>query len=120
MSPQTAFVPAWKTAGRRPRLVVLGVGDRPLVREQATRMRPVLNQLADIVLEDLASSLDLSQVDADFALVLGGDGSILRAAKPTLVSCHNQSFVTWIRSFLRMFGTGISQQTYTKYTQCNE
>lgn len=81
MSPQTDFAPAWATAGRRPRLVVLGVGDRPLVREQATRMRPILTQLADIVLEDLAGSLDLSQVEADFALVLGGDGSILRAAK---------------------------------------
>src|SRR5262249_46002099 len=37
-------------------------------------------QAADIVLYDETFAADLSKVDADFAVVMGGDGSILRAA----------------------------------------
>ncbi len=73
--------PAWIAARRRPRLVLLGPGDRANVRYQAKRLRPIIEQCADVVLEDLVFEADLTQVDADIALVLGGDGSILRVAK---------------------------------------
>jgi NAD+ kinase len=46
----------------------------------AERLRPLLEQHAEIVACDLESSQDLAQLDADVAIVLGGDGSILRAA----------------------------------------
>jgi NAD+ kinase len=63
------------------RIFVLGYGRRPGVREEADRLRPFLRQHCEIALEDLEQKEDLSKHDADMALVLGGDGSILRAAR---------------------------------------
>jgi NAD+ kinase len=60
--------------------MVLGSGDRPNLRAEAERLRPLIDQHVEVVLEDLQYQLDLSQADADLAIVLGGDGSILRAA----------------------------------------
>jgi NAD+ kinase len=60
--------------------MLLGMTDRPDVVEQADKFRPQIEQYADIVLTDFAGDRDLSQVDADLAIVLGGDGTILRAA----------------------------------------
>lgn len=65
----------------RPRVVLLGAGDRPHVVEHAARVLPELAKQCEIVLEDFESKHDLSQIDADFAIVFGGDGSILRAAR---------------------------------------
>jgi NAD+ kinase len=45
------------------------------------QLRPTIEQHADIVLEDFRNAHDLSQIDANFVVVLGGDGSILRSAK---------------------------------------
>ena len=67
-------------AGRRLRAVVLGLGSRANVVAEAERLRPHVEQYADIAVFDLASTTDLSLVDADLAIVFGGDGSILRAA----------------------------------------
>src|SRR3954454_11809102 len=64
----------------RPRLLVLGSGRRENVDREAARLRPLIERHADIVAWDLQSALDLSSVDADVAIVLGGDGAILRAA----------------------------------------
>lgn len=64
----------------RPRVIVLGYGDRSAIREQAERLRSVIAANADIVLWDLAFAESLAEVDADLAIVFGGDGSILRAA----------------------------------------
>ncbi len=61
------------------RVMVLGAGERPNVPEAAQRLRPHIEQHAQIGVWDLSSSEDLSQVEADLAIVLGGDGSILRA-----------------------------------------
>jgi NAD+ kinase len=72
---------AWAGANRPLRMVLLGAGDRPLVAEECGRLRPQLAQYADIVLEDFEWKADLSAVRADLAVVLGGDGSILRAAR---------------------------------------
>ena len=68
------------TAAKPPRVVLLGAGGRPNVAEAAERLRPVVAQRARIVAEDLTGSADLSRVRADLAVVLGGDGAILRAA----------------------------------------
>jgi len=74
--------PAWLLGGkRRLKALLLGSGERQHVLDEADRLRPVIEAHADIVLADFDSQHDLSSVEADIAIVLGGDGSILRAAK---------------------------------------
>jgi len=63
------------------RAFLLGAGGRPDVLAEAERLRPVIEQYACIVRTDFTGSEDLSNVEADLAIVLGGDGSILRAAR---------------------------------------
>ncbi len=63
----------------RLRTIVLGTGDRPNVMANADRIRQIVEQYADIVLWDLEFEQDPNRVDADMVIVLGGDGSILRA-----------------------------------------
>jgi NAD+ kinase len=62
------------------RVIMLGSGQRPDVAVEAERLRPVISKLAQIVASDFTGSVDMSKVEADVAIVLGGDGSILRAA----------------------------------------
>lgn len=57
----------------------MGTGDRPNVMANADRIRQIVEQYADIVLWDLEFEQDPNRVDADMVIVLGGDGSILRA-----------------------------------------
>ena len=64
----------------RPRVVLLGSGDRANVPEAADQIRAAIAPYVDVLLIDLQFEADLSSVDADFVIVLGGDGSILRAA----------------------------------------
>ena len=59
----------------------MGAGQRPDVLAVAQRLRPVIEQLAEIVCTDFTGAEDLSQIEADVAIVLGGDGSILGAAR---------------------------------------
>lgn len=61
--------------------MLLGNGQRPGVREAATAIEPLLRRSANIVLVDLDQTADLPAGAADLALVLGGDGAILRAAR---------------------------------------
>ncbi|MBY0231310.1 MAG: NAD(+)/NADH kinase [Gemmataceae bacterium] len=63
------------------RIMVLGNGHRPGVVEEAERLLPFLRQHAEIVHADLYQTSDLSGVEASLAVVLGGDGAILRAAR---------------------------------------
>jgi NAD+ kinase len=63
------------------RVFLLGAAQRPNVRAEAERLRPVIEQYAQIVRTDFTGEEDLSNVEADVAIVLGGDGSILRAAR---------------------------------------
>jgi len=63
------------------RIFVLGNAEKPGVREEAERLLPFLKEHAEIVLFDLRREKDLSKEKADLALVLGGDGAILRAAR---------------------------------------
>jgi NAD+ kinase len=63
------------------RAFLLGAGGRPDVLAEAARLRPLIEQHAEIVHTDFTGAEDLSTIEADFAVVLGGDGSILRAAR---------------------------------------
>lgn len=63
------------------RLMVLGWGEKPRVEAEAQRLKPVLESECTIVAWDLTFEKDLSGIDADLAVVLGGDGSILRAVR---------------------------------------
>jgi NAD+ kinase len=60
--------------------MLLGSGDRPNVLEEAARLKPLIEQHLEIVHEDFHSRTDLGPIEADLAIVMGGDGSILRAA----------------------------------------
>ncbi len=62
------------------RVVVLGLAGRPNVARRIERLLPLIQQHATVVASDFTGQLDLSKIDADLAIVLGGDGSILRAA----------------------------------------
>ena len=66
---------------RRPRAILLGAGHRPHVPEEANRLRPAVERFAEVVLADFSGVEDLSSLEADVAIVFGGDGSILRAAR---------------------------------------
>ena len=66
----------------RPKAILLGSGDRrPKIVEACKQLRPQIQELVEIVGEDFSYTKDLSDITADVAIVLGGDGSILRAAK---------------------------------------
>src|SRR5262245_45784090 len=63
----------------KPRAFLLGSGDRPNLLAEADRLRPVIDEHLNVVLADFQYAQNLAQRSADLAVVLGGDGSILRA-----------------------------------------
>lgn len=66
------------------RTIIMGSGDRrPKVLTQIERLRPVIEQYAEIVAEEFSfqDKMEFTRDQVDVAIVLGGDGSILRAAK---------------------------------------
>jgi len=63
------------------RVMMLGYQGRPGVLEEAERLRPIVQRHAEVVAFDFTGQSDLSATAADLAIVLGGDGSILRAAR---------------------------------------
>jgi NAD+ kinase len=69
-----------KMKSSRLRAILMGAGQRPNVASEAKRLRPAIEELVEIVAADFTGTQDMSQVEADVAIVLGGDGSILRAA----------------------------------------
>ena len=60
-------------------IILLGNGIKPGVREAVERLRPEIARRANILAEDFTGQQDVSTIPADFAVVFGGDGSILRA-----------------------------------------
>src|SRR3954453_11463217 len=64
------------------RFLILGNGAKPHVPEAAGRLAAAVTAAGgEVVLTDLSRERNLSDVTADLALVLGGDGAILRAAR---------------------------------------
>ncbi|MDP6444915.1 MAG: NAD(+)/NADH kinase [Pirellulaceae bacterium] len=73
--------PTWADRDR-PQVLLLGAGDRPAVAENAEQMRAIVESHCDIQLVDFVLTDPMpADVEADFAVVLGGDGSMLRAGK---------------------------------------
>lgn len=77
----SSATPSNATGGPRPRVIVFAPKWRDDIREQLARLRPVLERHVDIaeVIDDF--SVALPETPADLAVVVGGDGSILRAAR---------------------------------------
>jgi NAD+ kinase len=63
------------------RIFVLGNASRPGVPEEAERLLPFLAKQCQVAVFDLRGQTELPPDPADLALVLGGDGAILRAAR---------------------------------------
>jgi NAD+ kinase len=60
--------------------MILADGSRQVMRDAVDRLRPVIERHLPVARVSLDFSATLESVDADVAIVLGGDGSILRAA----------------------------------------
>ena len=72
----------WKVQGReRPRVVVLASVNRPRVAAELGRLESILAKSAEIVAVDRDQSYQFDETDAELVVVLGGDGSILSAAR---------------------------------------
>lgn len=67
--------------GPKMRFFLLGNLNRSGVREAADQLIPLLKPIGEVVVFDLDQAVSLNQCAADVALVLGGDGAILRAAR---------------------------------------
>jgi NAD+ kinase len=63
-----------------PRVMILADGSRPEMRDAVERLQPIIARHLTVSTVSLDASDDLSGSDAELAIVLGGDGSILRAA----------------------------------------
>ncbi len=69
-------------SSRRLKTVLMASGDRrPQSVEQARELKPLIEKIVDVVGEDFDYSKNPAELGADFVIVLGGDGSILRASR---------------------------------------
>ena len=65
------------------RIALLGHGGRECVHEVAAQLRRLLDALPELslVYEDFSAESSLEGLNADLAIVLGGDGTVLRVAR---------------------------------------
>jgi NAD+ kinase len=63
------------------RVFILGNGHKPRVQTESENIRRIIGSRAEILSTDLRHEADLAKQKADLAVVLGGDGAILRAAR---------------------------------------
>ncbi len=75
------FRAPWASFNRKPQIVVLASVNRLRVRSELDRVVRILEKSADIQTIDENESLDLTEKQWDLVVVLGGDGSILSAAR---------------------------------------
>lgn len=68
------------TAGR-PRVAIVADGARTDLRGQVAELEPLFAKVCDVAEVDFNFAADFAKLDVDFVAVLGGDGSILRAAR---------------------------------------
>ncbi len=61
------------------KVLLLGNGNKQGVVEHVGILRPQIEELFEVAAADFSGENDMSKVDADFAIVFGGDGSLLRA-----------------------------------------
>jgi len=62
------------------RILLLSSGSRPEMAAEAARLLPLVARFASVEAADLDAVTSLEHVEFDVAVVVGGDGSILRAA----------------------------------------
>jgi NAD+ kinase len=63
------------------RIILTGNGSKPPIAAAAAELLPWLRERCDVVVVDLAMERSLDNVQADFAVILGGDGAILSTAR---------------------------------------
>lgn len=74
------LVPA--AANKNLKAVLLGTaGRRTDLRAAIKKLRPEIESFVEVVAEDFVGNRNLRGIQADLAIVLGGDGSILRAGR---------------------------------------
>ena len=73
---------SWPSRGReKPEVVVIGAAQRARVIDELQRLKPVIAARANIAAVDLEFAYDFTNKKHDLVIVLGGDGSILQAAR---------------------------------------
>lgn len=74
--------PAWSNQDDcRPRVMILAQHHPLLTDQMVAQITSIVEQHGELVLVDLEGDQSLAEVTAHFAIVLGGDGSILLAAR---------------------------------------
>ena len=66
--------------GHRAKLMLLAAGERSELAAEARRLAPLVAEHAEVLHGDLSQQADLANTEFDLAVVVGGDGSMLRAA----------------------------------------
>jgi NAD+ kinase len=74
-------VNGWTAGNAKPRVVVLASVNRPRVAAEVEKLARILATCADVVAVDEDETFQFNQADVDLVVVLGGDGSILSAAR---------------------------------------
>ena len=81
------------------RIILTGNSGKPQIAAAVSEMLPWLRERVDVVLADLGLDADLARVEADLAVILGGDVAILSTARRL---GENQMPAVWV--YLGKFG----------------